>query len=105
MPKERHQGFSSLLRRSSPELLFQCHAIIYEIVVSDQGRVRTGKQLLPAKTVKGDQKDILCFKFLQSRSRDLRCAVLRSEEHTSELQSLMRISYAVFCLNKTTTIK
>src|SRR3546814_7025512 len=32
--------------------------------------------------------------------------VLRSEEHTSELQSLMRISYAVFCLkNKTKTIQ
>src|SRR3546814_3183830 len=28
-------------------------------------------------------------------------AQLRSEEHTSELQSLMRISYAVFCLKKT----
>src|SRR3546814_17675952 len=29
------------------------------------------------------------------------CAlVMRSEEHTSELQSLMRISYAVFCLKK-----
>src|SRR3546814_10644137 len=27
-------------------------------------------------------------------------AILRSEEHTSELQSLMRISYAVFCLQK-----
>src|SRR3546814_4403039 len=27
----------------------------------------------------------------------------RSEEHTSELQSLMRISYAVFCLQKKTT--
>src|SRR3546814_10185092 len=27
-------------------------------------------------------------------------AMLRSEEHTSELQSLMRISYAVFCLKK-----
>src|SRR3546814_1229674 len=27
----------------------------------------------------------------------------RSEEHTSELQSLMRISYAVFCLTKKTT--
>src|SRR3546814_7020794 len=26
--------------------------------------------------------------------------IARSEEHTSELQSLMRISYAVFCLNK-----
>src|SRR3546814_7619937 len=34
--------------------------------------------------------------------------ILRSEEHTSELQSLMRISYAVFCLkqnNKHTNIK
>src|SRR3546814_8876490 len=30
---------------------------------------------------------------------------LRSEEHTSELQSLMRISYAVFCLKKKNTIK
>src|SRR3546814_4527063 len=30
--------------------------------------------------------------------------VMRSEEHTSELQSLMRNSYAVFCLKKTTTI-
>src|SRR3546814_7910767 len=29
----------------------------------------------------------------------------RSEEHTSELQSLMRISYAVFCLTKTTRLK
>src|SRR3546814_4512834 len=28
------------------------------------------------------------------------CGALRSEEHTSELQSLMRISYAVFCLKK-----
>src|SRR3546814_3430727 len=32
-----------------------------------------------------------------SGNRDLH---LRSEEHTSELQSLMRISYAVFCLKK-----
>src|SRR3546814_9486453 len=34
------------------------------------------------------------------------CAAgLRSEEHTSELQSLMRISYVVFCLKKTTQTK
>src|SRR3546814_4983630 len=31
--------------------------------------------------------------------------VRRSEEHTSELQSLMRISYAVFCLKKTNNNK
>src|SRR3546814_4923823 len=38
----------------------------------------------------------------QLLDRDLRKADLhpRSEEHTSELQSLMRISYAVFCLKK-----
>src|SRR3546814_2560062 len=35
------------------------------------------------------------------RRRRISCAVaMRSEEHTSELQSLMRISYAVFCLKK-----
>src|SRR3546814_6445297 len=32
-------------------------------------------------------------------------AETRSDEHTSELQSLMRISYAVFCLKKNTSIK
>src|SRR3546814_8875819 len=34
-----------------------------------------------------------------------RCIAVRSEEHTSELQSLMRISYAVFCLNKKKLMK
>src|SRR3546814_5897954 len=34
------------------------------------------------------------------RCMDMADSLLRSEEHTSELQSLMRISYAVFCLKK-----
>src|SRR3546814_4493784 len=34
------------------------------------------------------------------RSTISSAAISRSEEHTSELQSLMRISYAVFCLKK-----
>src|SRR3546814_9534436 len=34
------------------------------------------------------------------RSAGNAALMVRSEEHTSELQSLMRISYAVFCLNK-----
>src|SRR3546814_8884684 len=38
------------------------------------------------------------FNLLREKGRDV-----RSEEHTSELQSLMRISYAVFCLKKKTT--
>src|SRR3546814_7329421 len=37
----------------------------------------------------------------QTQPRELERRRLRSEEHTSELQSLMRISYAVFCLKKT----
>src|SRR3546814_10089300 len=40
------------------------------------------------------------------RHEDLRMLRLtRSEEHTSELQSLMRTSYAVFCLKKKNTTK
>src|SRR3546814_1717231 len=37
---------------------------------------------------------------LSRSSRCRRWPAVRSEEHTSELQSLMRISYAVFCLKK-----
>src|SRR3546814_5840856 len=36
--------------------------------------------------------------------REVAQGLNRSEEHTSELQSLMRISYAVFCLKKNKTI-
>src|SRR3546814_1307251 len=36
----------------------------------------------------------------QARARQYEHHEVRSEEHTSELQSLMRISYAVFCLKK-----
>src|SRR3546814_4966439 len=39
--------------------------------------------------------------FAEQRTRMIETGyVMRSEEHTSELQSLMRISYAVFCLKK-----
>src|SRR3546814_4976281 len=39
-------------------------------------------------------------RFPGTRRRDQQLCTMRSEEHTSELQSLMRISYAVFCLKK-----
>src|SRR3546814_3892700 len=44
-----------------------------------------------------DESDLLLLVVAQCGLHDVR---LRSEEHTSELQSLMRISYAVFCLKK-----
>src|SRR3546814_7892187 len=44
-----------------------------------------------------------CARSSACRGRSSACAARRSEEHTSELQSLMRISYAVFCLKKKTS--
>src|SRR3546814_9913974 len=49
-------------------------------------------------------KIILREEFFRQKKIDSDLA-LRSEEHTSELQSLMRISYAVFCLKKKKTYR
>src|SRR3546814_4684403 len=45
------------------------------------------------------------FETLDLLGLEMREDAARSEEHTSELQSLMRISYAVFCLKKKKTIQ
>src|SRR3546814_1029676 len=59
----------------------------------------------PQLRVRADRNELVAARHAVTRLHrqlDLaRCADRhRSEEHTSELQSLMRISYAVFCLNK-----
>src|SRR3546814_3810669 len=59
------------------------------------------QQLLDAKP--GDVVAIPAGKYALTRSLSVTAngvTIKRSEEHTSELQSLMRISYAVFCLKK-----
>src|SRR3546814_11892465 len=48
-----------------------------------------------------DELDVYWFARCSHALR--RACEMRSEEHTSELQSLMRISYAVFCLKKKNT--
>src|SRR3546814_2968414 len=63
----------------------------------------------------GDSRDIVYLHGRGSTEREAGFALslfgnanvraYRSEEHTSELQSLMRISYAVFCLKKKTKAK
>src|SRR3546814_6881536 len=53
----------------------------------EHGSVGGGKRLIAAE-----------HEIVRKTAREL--DGLRSEEHTSELQSLMRISYAVFCLKK-----
>src|SRR3546814_4306730 len=46
------------------------------------------------------EQEKLCLLVMIGVRADVRRPAGRSEEHTSELQSLMRISYAVFCLKK-----
>src|SRR3546814_9226402 len=53
-------------------------------------------------------EDVALLDRLQTEKFETEVAAIaaeRSEEHTSELQSLMRISYAVFCLKKKNTTK
>src|SRR3546814_7715642 len=66
----------------------RCAAAIWRDVALSPGRpLRNGREECPTS----------------SRTPPVQEAMaLRSEEHTSELQSLMRISYAVFCLKKKT---
>src|SRR3546814_4699763 len=59
-----------------------------------RGPCRRGDRLRPRPTAPEPPYGIRC------RRRSCRPSSARSEEHTSELQSLMRISYAVFCLKK-----
>src|SRR3546814_4339208 len=63
---------------------------------SEQGRIGFDTQQVAAKDLK---RDIIVVDCMGGSAMDV---AERSEEHTSELQSLMRISYAVFCLNNTT---
>src|SRR3546814_6254944 len=56
----------------------------------------------PTLYKRGCSFDIQVVQIILSLVPDFGHVRKRSEEHTSELQSLMRISYAVFCLKKTT---
>src|SRR3546814_3643477 len=59
---------------------------------------------LPERLIHGREYDyvstFMAERFYDHSSFDPANIEVRSEEHTSELQSLMRISYAVFCLKK-----
>src|SRR3546814_3652262 len=54
------------------------------------------------KTLAGSEAELVGGLGLGRRLAVVSDPATRSEEHTSELQSLMRISYAVFCLKKNT---
>src|SRR3546814_6384362 len=74
----------------------ELYSHVMHIVSNVEGRLAAGKDAMdaliagfPAGTVSG--------------APQVRAMEIRSEEHPSELQSLMRTSYAVFCLKKNKT--
>src|SRR3546814_10888517 len=55
------------------------------------------------EVIAGERRRRAIVQLVKSRTWERDVSIPRSEEHTSELQSLMRISYAVFCLKKKNT--
>src|SRR3546814_4286616 len=81
---------------------FECRVCAPSLIARKPGdRVKTDRRDAE-KLVKQFRSDDLSFVHVPDE-RDEAFRDLRSEEHTSELQSLMRISYAVFCLKKKTS--
>src|SRR3546814_3292965 len=61
---------------------------------------RLGIAVRPPEEIDQRPRRRLGTRLIEQLDHRLRGEMRRSEEHTSELQSLMRISYAVFCLKK-----
>src|SRR3546814_10519339 len=80
-----HDGLVEMLGSDAVDLNLDVTppAVVMMVGLQGSGKTTTTAKIAKRLTEKGRKK------------------VMRSEEHTSELQSLMRISYAVFCLKKT----
>src|SRR3546814_3129304 len=84
---ERRQAGVLLARFNRPEVLNAVNTRLGEEILDFFTRINSGME-----------DNALCV--VLTGAGDRAFCVGRSEEHTSELQSLMRISYAVFCLKK-----
>src|SRR3546814_6643037 len=92
---ERFDGLRDLIGRHeqhSRRLVEGASRRFVESGITGERKIVGGVRARPRKTVTLDRLGY----HIGDRRR------IRSEEHTSELQSLMRISYAVFCLKKKT---
>src|SRR3546814_9012295 len=82
---------------------FICDAIRLVVVSSGTLNVHAVEEIMDNALKTHHHGVEKTVKVLQTLGDALPALGIRSEEHTSELQSLMRISYAVFCLKKKKT--
>src|SRR3546814_4830767 len=82
--------------------LFRSHRNTMDpAIVGRHDPLAVWRERITGQQVQGRRKGLLIVALHACAQQPL-LAAARSEEHTSELQSLMRISYAVFCLKKKT---
>src|SRR3546814_9555487 len=102
-PQKRRRSNSGFRARETPQSpKNSCQKLLVAPIkhsnTSGKRRVRTVHRMPSASSA--DQKMILPVSIIQGLTGSPICPFCRSEEHTSELQSLMRTSYSVFCLKK-----
>src|SRR3546814_3913327 len=100
-------GYAALARRRQQIRLAFCWAHVrrkfYELADTSPVATEVLRRIALLYAIEDDVRGLSAEQRRAARAG--RSRVIRSEEHTSELQSLMRISYAVFCLkNKTQNI-
>src|SRR3546814_8819792 len=91
----RSAGCRVLVTEADPICALQAAMEGYEVVTMEEAAPRA--DIFVTATGNVDVITVDHMRAMKDR------AIVRSEEHTSELQSLMRISYAVYCLKKTKT--
>src|SRR3546814_8680541 len=95
-PQQTVTGVLAAAVKEAPERIFlDFSGIQYSYADIDSASTRLANGLLALGVKQGDRVGTLL-----DTSVEAILIWFRSEEHTSELQSLMRISYAVFCLKK-----
>src|SRR3546814_1842356 len=84
-------------RPPTPRMMEAFNAVMEAGSVSAAARCLGVSQPAVSRLLKQFEEELGFALFHRAKGK-----LMRSEEHTSELQSLMRISYAVFCLKKKT---
>src|SRR3546814_9741666 len=98
--REAYEAAKRELEDTLAKLLAEQGAKVELEGLNSEERTAKLKQLVQQRS-KSETERLELMKAMRLKIQDaMRAIVNRSEEHTSELQSLMRISYAVFCVKK-----